>query len=258
MKKTLILLAAILISGISAHAVSWQPVSTNNPNVDLYIDLDSFRKISDDECLYAVKYSVDNANEKVAYIKSNAKTGYLGIINSGDYDIEKYRPNAVFSEPHVFMKPINDNSFLRFSHKYALALASGTLLAQGEQNAVYNYKNLLTNGEVPASYKMMNIPPEQLENYLVQTCQLLQANWNPPESGNGSRAIIRVTIGHDGSLLKYNFEETSGDPVTDSSVVAAAEKTVPFPKFPEVAKEAYSMDFRFVFEHDVLKKSVVY
>ena len=256
MKKNLILLTVILLSGLAANAVNWQPVCTNNPGVDLYIDTDSFRKISDNECLYAIKYSIDNTPEQVAYIKSDSKTGYLGIINSGDYNIDKYKPNAVFSEPHVFMKPIKENSFLRYSNDYALAIASGKTII-GTNNAVYSYDGKSIS-EIPVAHKTLNVTPEQLEGYLVQACELLQANWYPPESGNGSRAIIRVTIGNDGSLLKYDFEETSGDPLTDRSIIAAAERTVPYPKFPEIAKEAYSLDFRFVFEHDVVRKSVVY
>lgn len=257
MKKILFLLTVVLFSGLSSNAMNWQPVSTNNPNVDLYIDVDSFRKIGDNECLYAIKYSIDNGSEKVAYIKSDSKTGYLGIINSGDFELDKYRPNAVFSEPHVFMKPIKDNSFLKFSHDYAIALASGYTVAQNNSNAVYYGNGSFNSGEVPVAYKP-HLTPEQMEGYVIQTCELLEANWNPPESGNGSRAILRVTICNDGSLLKYSFEETSGDPVTDRSVIAAAEKTVPFPKFPQIAKDAYSLDFRFVFEHDVVRKSVVY
>ena len=38
MKKILVLMA-FMMSVVSAQAVNWQPVETNNPNLSLYIDL---------------------------------------------------------------------------------------------------------------------------------------------------------------------------------------------------------------------------
>lgn len=254
MKKSILLLMIMMLSGVCVNAVDWQPVSTNNPGIDLYIDLDSIQKISNNECLYAIKYSVDGAEDKVAYIKSDSKTGYLGIINSGDYEADKYKPNAVFSEPHVFMKPISEGSFLKFPHDFVIAMTSGNVVAKNRIDG----SNYSSANEIPVSYYKNDKLSPEMEGYVIKTCKLLEENWNPPESGNGSRAIVRVTIGNDGSLLNYVFEETSGDVMTDRSVISALKNTVLYPKFPDIVKDAYSLDFRYVFEHDVIRKSVVY
>ena len=264
MKKKILLLTVMLLIGLCANAVSWQPVNTNVPGVDLYIDMDSIRSISDNECLYAIRYTVAGKPEQVAYLKSDSKTNYLGIIQAGDYDEDKYRPNAVLAEPHVFMKPIKDGSFLGSVHGYALAASRGMVVANNsnEYNAVYTNDKPILRDDLMVAYNSANsrdfYSAAEFKDYVARTCKLLEQNWTPPATGRDTRAILIVTIGSDGSLLKYSFAEASGDTVTDRSIISAAEKTVPYPKFPEVAKNAYSLDFQFVFEHDLIKKSVVY
>ena len=255
MKKNFLLLTVMLFSGLCVNAIDWQEIETQFPNVSLYVDADSIRKVNDDECLYAMKYSVDETPEKVAYIKSNAKTGYSGIIYTSDYEVDKYKPNAVFANPHVFMKPVNDTSFLKNANTYALSCY--------KRCPYYAYSNRPElRGEIPVAYKARNpkdiFTPEQLQGYVARTCETLEANWFPPATGHSTRAVVVLTIGADGSLLDYKFTETSGDNVTDKSILAAAEKAVPYPRFPEIAKGVYSMDFQFVFEHDLVRKSVVY
>ncbi|MBO6256732.1 TonB C-terminal domain-containing protein [bacterium] len=261
MKKKFILLTALLLTGLGANAVNWQPVSTSVPNVDLYIDNDSVRYINSDEYLYAIKYKTGDTDEKVAYIKSNSKTGYIGVIYTTEFEETNYKPNAVFANPHVYMKPINSNSFLKDVHNYAIAYVNGTQIA-GTRNAAYTYNKPLLRDDLQVAYNSKNskeiLTPAQLEEYVIKTCKILENNWTPPESGKGTRAIVLLTIGADGSLLNYSFKEASGDNMTDRSILSAVEKTVPYPKFPEMAKGAYSLDFQFVFEHDLLKKSVVY
>ena len=265
MKKKLFLLTCLLLTGIGAGAVDWQPIDTSVPNVDVYIDMESVKKINNDECLYAIRYTVNSKPEQVAYIKSNSKTNYVGIIQSGDYEVDKYKPNAVFAEPHVFMKPIREGSFLGSVHNYAIAsLQNSTIATQqdavstNEYDAVYN--KLVLRDDLLVTYngsKDLYSNPE-FRDYVAKTCKILEQNWTPPESGRNTRAILLVSIGSDGSLLDYSFAETSGDNITDRSIISAAEKTVPYPKFPQIAKDVYSLNFQFVFEHDLLKKSVVY
>ena len=261
MKKRFILLTALLLAGIGVNAANWQPVDIYVPNTSVYIDEDSVKPYNDSEYLYAIKYQVGDANERVAYIKSNAKTGYVGVIYSTDFNEANYKPNAVFADPHVYMKPVNQSSFLKDVNNYALGLVNGTRLVN-TGNAAYTSKKPILRDDLLVSYKSKNskdvLTPAQLQEYLVKTCEILEANWTPPKSGYNTRAILILTIGADGSLLNYSFAETSGDNITDRSILSAAEKTVPFPKFPEIAKDVYSLDFQFVFEHDMLKKSVVY
>ena len=264
MKKSFLLLAVLLISGLCANAVNWQPVSANG--VDMYVDTDSFRNINDDESLYAVKYSVGNGPEKVAYLKSNFKKDYMGVIFASDYDAEKYRPNGVFAVPRVFMKPVKEDSFLSFAHKYASAMSGGqeykTAFSPNEYPANYLYgETPVLRDDLQVAYnqaKGVQLTPAQLQDYLVRTCKIIESNWTPPSSGKGSRAIVLLSIGADGSLLNYDFKEASGDEMTDRSILSAVEKSVPYPKFPSIAKNAYALDFQYVFEHDTFKKSVVY
>lgn len=262
MKKRFILLTAMLLSGLCANAVNWQPVDTSVPNVSLYIDTDSIKQISNNECLYAIKYQTGDSDEKVAYMKSDSKTGYAGVIYTTEYEEQNYKPVAVFANPHVFMKPVNQDSFMKDVQNYVISLYDGTQLASNK-NTVYTYNNKpALRNEVPVSYNSQSsknaLTPAQLEDYVIKTCKILEANWTPPASGRDTRAIIILTIGADGSLLNYSFAETSGDNITDRSILSAVEKTVPYPKFPEIAKGAYALDFQFVFEHDLIKKSVVY
>ena len=265
MKKKLFLLTCLLLAGIKVGAVDWQPVETSVPNVNVYIDMESVKKINNDECLYAIKYSVNDKPEQVAYIKSNSKTNYVGIIQSGDYEIEKYKPNAVFAEPHVFMKPIKEGSFLGAVHNYAIASLQGPTIVQkqdaistNEYDAVYNKPVLRDDLMVAYNNSGDLYSNAEFRDYVTRTCKILEQNWTPPESGHNTRAILLVSIGADGSLLDYSFAETSGDNITDRSIISAVEKSVPYPGFPKVAKDAYSLKFQFVFEHDLLKKSVVY
>ena len=265
MKKKILLLTIMLLACMGVQAADWQSVYTNIPGLDLAVDMDTVKSINDDEYLYAIKYSVANKPEQVAYIKSNSKTNYVGIIQSGDYDIEKYKPKAVFAEPRVFMKPINEDSFLKYAHQYAIAATKGNTVANAfspsEYEVVYTSQDKpILRDDLMVSYKNTNTTytnPE-FRDYLVRTCKLLEQNWTPPATGRDTRAIVLVWIGADGSLLNYSFAEVSGDNVTDRSIISALEKTVPYPNFPETVQKASALDFQFVFEHDLLKKSVVY
>lgn len=55
MKKKILVLLAFMMSMVSAQAADWQFVETNNPNLSLYIDLDSIKKTDNQEYLYAIK-----------------------------------------------------------------------------------------------------------------------------------------------------------------------------------------------------------
>ena len=118
MKKFFFILSMFLLSAIPACAVDWQIVETNIPNFNLYIDVDSIKQLKDQQYVYAIKYNYSEKIPKVAYLKSDLRSNYIGIIQAEDFDAVSYHPTAVFATPHVFMKPINDNSFLTFTHNY--------------------------------------------------------------------------------------------------------------------------------------------
>lgn len=116
--KKIFLLLILLLAGISVNAEDWIPVDTNYSNFYLYVDKDSIKNTNPQEYLYAVKFQYAEQPEKVAYLKSNIKTNYLGIIRSEIYNKYNYHPKSYFANAHVFMKPIENDSFLVFSHNY--------------------------------------------------------------------------------------------------------------------------------------------
>ncbi len=118
MKKRFLLLMFLLLSGISVNAEDWIPVDTNYSNFYLYVDKDSIKNVSPQEYLYAIKFQSGDKIEKVAYLKSNIKTNYLGIIRAEIYNKDNYHPKSYFANAHVFMKPIDNDSFLVYSHNY--------------------------------------------------------------------------------------------------------------------------------------------
>ena len=84
----------------------------------------------------------------------------------------------------------------------------------------------------------------------------LDSNWNPPSSGKNTQSVIIVTIGIDGSLQNYKFEQSSNDEGTDRSIISAVEKSVPYMSFPRQANCDKPINLKFGFEYGMFKKSV--
>lgn len=122
MKKSLLLLIFLLMSGSVVKAVDWIPVDTNDSTFYLYVDTDSIKNVSPQEYLYAIKFQKGDGYEKVAYIKSNFKNNYVGIIKSEVFNEDNYRPRVVFANAHVYMKPVDSDSFLVLAHNYVSGL----------------------------------------------------------------------------------------------------------------------------------------
>lgn len=122
MKKSLLLLIFLLMSGSVVKAVDWIPVDTNDSTFYLYVDTDSIKNVSPQEYLYAIKFQKGENYERVAYLKSNIKTNSIGIIKSEIFDEDNYRPKSVFSNVHVYMKPVESDSFLTLAHNYVSKL----------------------------------------------------------------------------------------------------------------------------------------
>lgn len=118
MKKSLLLLMFLLMSGSYASAMDWIPVDTYDSNFYLYVDTDSIKNVSPQEYLYAIKYQLGENVERVAYLKSNLKTNYIGVIRSENFDENNYHPKSIFANAHVYMKPVDNESFLSLAHNY--------------------------------------------------------------------------------------------------------------------------------------------
>lgn len=254
MKKSILLIAVMLFSGLCANAANWQPMYTDFPGLSMYVDMDSFKPINNDECYYAVKYVLNNNPEKIVYLKSNVRTNYLGIITTDTFTEGRYRPNATFADPHVYMKPLNENSFLKSAHAYV-----ATLMPEEVKVANKNFPAVSHHAAGENTYVSYNANFDRdIQGYVAVASELLNANWEPPFSGRNSRGIVKVSIGSDGSLLNCDFIESTGDEITDRSIISAVEKTVPYPKFPASAGSVHALDFQFVFDYDLMHKTVVY
>ncbi len=129
MKKVLLSIA-LLMSVLPACAMNWEMIDTDIPNLNLYIDTDSLMYINNSECYYAIRYKEGDKPERVAYLKSDSVNNYIGVIQTGDYEADKYKPQVVFRNAHVFMKPVKENSFLSFAHEYSTTRQEFESIAQ--------------------------------------------------------------------------------------------------------------------------------
>ena len=244
--KKFLLSIALLASVLPVCAVNWEMIDTDIPNLNLYIDTDSLMYINNNECYYAIRFKEGEKQERFAYLKSNSATNYIGVIQTGDYGLDPYRPQVVFRNVHVFMKPIKENSFLSYAHEYT------TIARQEMDNIAQETPSLRENNVKPVSYTFAN----GFKNYTTLTSYALLENWNPPASGRNTQAVIVLSIGVDGSLQNYKFTKSSGDEATDRSIISAVEKTVPFMQFPRIASDMKPSNFQFVFNYKRFTKSV--
>ncbi len=244
--KKFLLSVALLMSVLPVCAVNWEMIDTDISNLNLYVDTDSIMYINNYECYYAIRYKQGDAPEKIAYLKSNSVNNYIGVIQTAEYGVDDYKPQVVFRNAHVFMKPVKENSFLSFAHEYSTTRQEIESLAQ---NAPAIREDNVKN----VSYTLAN----NLKTYSAQAASFLDDNWNPPKSGRNTQAVIVLTIGIDGSLQNYKFTKSSGDEATDRSIISAVEKTVPFIKFPRNASDTQPAKFEFVFDYKLFKKTVL-
>lgn len=243
--KKILLTIALLMAVLPACAVNWEMIDTDIPNLDLYIDTDSIIYANESECYYAIRYKEGEKPEKYAYLKSNMENNYIGVIQTGETSVDVYKPQVVFKNPHVFMKPIDANSFLSYVHEYSTT-------RQSEEFASRTAPSLRDDAVKPVSYRMSN----DMKKYMQNTAQTLDENWNPPSSGKNTQAAIVITVGVDGSLQNYKFEKSSGDEGTDRSIISAVEKSVPYMSFPRQANNDNPINLKFVFNYGLMKKVV--
>lgn len=270
MKKIFLLMSAILMSAVSVNAVDWQSVDTDIPNLNLFIDKDSIKPLNSQECIYAIKYSVNGKPEQVAYIKSDFANKKIGVIQSGDYSQDTYRPKAVFSDYHVFMKALRGDSLLAFADEYTHNIAFANVEQTQKQDFFACFRSKMTktdsidNTNVIQSedntiytLQQKDCGAKTVEEYVACVSQDLYKLWTPPKSGRHAQAIVIVQIAPDGSLLNYRFAQKSGDETTDRSIMGAIEQNVLYPKFPESEKSAEFLNLQFVFEYKLFRKSVM-
>lgn len=243
--KKFLLSIALLMSVLPVCAVNWEMVDTDIPDLSLYVDTDSLVYINNDEYYYAIRYKEGTKPEKIAYLKANSATNYVGVISTGDYGVDAYRPQVVFKNAHVFMRPVTQNSFLNFANEYLTAW-------EKPEEVVQTSPTLRDSNIKPVSCVLS----DGLKDYVIQTSYALENNWNPPKSGRNTQATIVLSIGVDGSLQNYKFVKSSGDEATDRSIISAVEQSVPFLQFPRSASSVEPANFQFEFDYKWFKKSV--
>ena len=261
--KKFIVLSALLLSSVCSQAADWQ----------WYLDRDSVKYVNGSDILYAIRYGYAGKPQKVAYLKTDASKNYIGVIASEEYSEKTYRPKTILANPHVFMKPVKTDSFLFVPHRYLITVRDKkiqqayddvkSIAVNQSQEQVTSRVEIRDKNEniIPASYKTT---PEQkdigvttIKEYISALRTELENNWKPPKSGKETQAVIIIAIGSDGSLRNYKFAQSSGDADTDRSVLTAVEKTVPFPKFPNLGKPVNYLNFQFIFDYGKVKKSVL-
>ena len=274
MKKIALLFMALALSCSCVKSADWQSVDTSSANLSLSVDIDSVKNINPDEYVYAIKYRVAAKPEQVAYIKSNFGDNYIGVIKSGMFDENEYRPQAVFANPRVFMKPVVQDSFLNIAHRYVFDYTQGAQNAGISDVKKQSDKEFETVQTVePASEASVQKPilrgeeiqpaitsdlaVKNMKEYVAFTGEKLVNNWEPPKSGRNTQAIVILEIGADGSLQNYKFAKSSGDKLTDRSIMSAIELSAPFARIPGMKSNVKSTDMQFVFEYKYFRKSVI-
>ncbi len=263
-KIFLLLMVLVLFSSGCLYAVDWQSVDTDRPNLSLYVDRDSVKNINPGEYLYAVRYRIGYRPEQVAYIKSNFNNNNIGVIQAGLFDENEYRPQAVFANPRVFMKPVSQESFLTIAHRWV-----SNSIPQIAKEPKQNLKNEKLNQDkkkttVKENSSQKNVTVEKsvknvnaMKEFVAVSGKKIQENWYPPKSGRNTNAILIVEIGPDGSLQNYRFAKSSGDKLTDRSIMSAVELSSPFKEISNIKSNTRNIDVQFVFEYKFFRKSVI-
>lgn len=273
MKKIFLLLMALILCNCGyVGAIDWQSIDTDSSNLNLYIDKDSIKNINPGEYLYAIKYRIGYKPEHVAYIKSNFNNYNIGIINSGIFDENEYRPQAVFANPRVFMKPVAQESFLVYAHRW-VSNSVPKPVEKVEQVQVKDDNSNLAKEKIPVKEKIsvkeqnpkVSASVENaiknvttVKEFVSTSGERIKSNWCPPKSGRNTSAILIVEIGADGSLQNYRFAKSSGDKLTDRSIISAVEQSSPFKEVSNILKpNEKNIDIQFVFEYKYFRKSVI-
>lgn len=263
-KIFLLLMVLALFKGGYTYAVDWQSIDTDSPNLNLYVDRDSIKNIGPGEYLYAIRYRIGYRPEQVAYIKSNFNNNNIGVIQTGSFDESEYRPQAVFANPRVFMKPVLQESFLNFAHKWVFnsvpqlveepkQVSENEKVKQDVKKVTLKEKKLSQNVTNEKSIKNIN----NMKEFVAVSGKRIQANWCPPKSGRNTTAILIAEIGPDGSLQNYRFAKSSGDKLTDRSIMSAVELSAPFKEISNVKSNTKNIDIQFMFEYKYFRKSVI-
>lgn len=255
MKKSILLLSALIFASVGANAADWAELDNGISNVQMSIDKDSIYFVNDYTCLYAMKIKKGSEPEKAVFIKSDFQNNKLGIVTTVDYEEATYNPKAIYINAPAFLKPVDSDSIFAYGHRYTSSVYDERVASSGTDNTVYKKVNNKSKF-VPVNYMYADSDPQTFDEYVKVMSERFNKNWNPPKSGRNTQTIIIVSTTQDGSLMGYEIAQSSGDELTDRSVISAVETSVPFCSFPKNSKRSDNINVQFVFDYQKYKKSV--
>ena len=222
MKKKLLILAMCLLTAISAQAATWVALESGNPDIQLFIDNDSIKYTSNDQCIYAVLYKKLNNPVKLAYVKSNYSDNKIGVIRVEDYEIEKYNPAFYAKHSKAYMKNAENNKTLISAHNYALA--------QHRAKFEPSYAGSTTTAIDTSSSSLEN---SAFKAYADDVRAKVLSNWNTTIGTIYTDVDILVSINMDGSLNGYRVINSPSGEKAKRAAIAAIMISAPFNPFPD-------------------------
>lgn len=222
MKKKLLILAMCLLTAMSAQAATWVALDSGNPDIQLFIDNDSIKYNSNDQCVYAILYKKSNDPVKLAYIKSDYSTNKIGVIRVEDYEIDKYNPSFYAKHSRAFMKSVENNNILLSAHNYALS-------QHGNKFEPAYTNNIATDINTNSSY----LENRAFKTYAEDVKAKILKNWNTTIGTVYTDVNILISINMDGSLNGYRVLDSNAGEKAKRTAIAAIMLSAPFNPFPD-------------------------
>ncbi len=222
MKKKLLILAMCLLTAMSAQAATWVALESGNPDIQLFIDNDSIKYTSNNQCIYAILYKKLNNPVKLAYIKSDYSANKVGIIRVEDYEIDKYDPIFYAKHNRAFMKNVENNNILLSAHNYALS-------QHKEKFEPVSANNMTTDINTNSGY----LESRAFKTYAEDVKAKILKNWNTTIGTVYTDVNILISINMDGSLNGYRILDSNAGEKAKRTAIAAIMLSAPFNPFPD-------------------------
>ncbi len=233
MKKKLLLLAMALCTALSANAATWVALDSGNDDIQIFIDSDSVKYISNNSCTYAVLYKKGDDTPKIVYMKSDYKTDKAGVIRTEDYKEKDYNPSYYSKHTNAYMKSIMDNATFTSAHAYAFQTHQQAMLQQVQAKEMVRAQNT----KAVANYVPKNTEKEMAVNlfdaYIEQIKSDIYANWNTSQKTINETVNLIISVNSDGSYNGYKIFDTTSSEDAKRAAVAAVNLTAPFAPFPK-------------------------
>lgn len=231
MKKKLLILAMALCTSLSANAATWVALDSGNDDIQIFIDNDSVKYISNNTCTYAVLYKKGNDPTRVVYLKSDYKNDKTGIIRSEIYEEDNYNPSYYSKHTSAYMKSIMDNAIFTSAHAYAFQTHQQAMLQQVQAKEAANAERTVANYVPKDTSKEMAI--NLFDAYIEQIKSDILENWNTSSNTINETVNLIISVNADGSYNGYKIINSTCSENAKRAAVAAVNLTAPFAPFPE-------------------------